>query len=200
MDTEPPAVDGRELAARALLAGAGCTQEGVAVLLNTSRRSMGRLLAADVTAAIHDVDARTTARTCLEGADSTTEERDAAEAWLLQAERDERPAERVRPETEHARTRPASGHAPGAGSSSAKPPAKQPAAKPQSCAGAPPRASLAQLEALTREQQRIERRSLILPCALTPLDPVPLREALADLVTEIAESARVIGMLLRPVG
>jgi hypothetical protein len=33
---------------------------------------------------------------------------------------------------------------------------------------------------------------------VTTLDPAPLREALADLVTEIAESARVIGLLLRP--
>ena len=42
--------------------------------------------------------------------------------------------------------------------------------------------------------------ALILGCALTTLDPVPICEALADLVTEIAESARVIGMLLRPAG
>jgi hypothetical protein len=53
---------------------------------------------------------------------------------------------------------------------------------------------------LTREQQRLARRSLLLGCAVTTLDPAPLREALADLVTEIAESARVIGMLLRPAG
>ena len=57
-----------------------------------------------------------------------------------------------------------------------------------------------QVEALTREQQRLARRSPILGCAVTTLDPAPLREALADLVTEIAESARVIGMLLRPAG
>jgi hypothetical protein len=60
--------------------------------------------------------------------------------------------------------------------------------------------ALEQVEALTREQQRIERRTLILGCAVTTLDPAPLREALADLVTEIAESARVIGRLLRPAG
>ena len=53
---------------------------------------------------------------------------------------------------------------------------------------------------MTREQQRLARRSLLLGCAVTTLDPAPLREALADLVTEIAESARVIGMLLRPAG
>ena len=53
---------------------------------------------------------------------------------------------------------------------------------------------------MTREQHRLERRSLILACAVTTLDSAPMREALADLVTEIAESVRVIGTLLRPVG
>jgi hypothetical protein len=59
---------------------------------------------------------------------------------------------------------------------------------------------LEQVEALTRQQQRIERRSLILGCAVTTLEPAPMRDALADLLAEITEAARAIGMLLRPAG
>jgi hypothetical protein len=35
---------------------------------------------------------------------------------------------------------------------------------------------------------------------LTTLDPAPMRDALVELVAEIAESARVIGRLLQPAG
>src|SRR5262245_66542640 len=44
----------RDLAARALLAGAACTQERVATLLDTSRRSVGRTADADVLAGLQD--------------------------------------------------------------------------------------------------------------------------------------------------
>ena len=49
------ATHGRELAVRALLA-AGCLQQRVAELLHTSRRSVGRMVEADVTAALRDAD------------------------------------------------------------------------------------------------------------------------------------------------
>src|SRR5262245_43438387 len=46
-----PSATGRDLAARALLAGAHCTQERVAELLETSRRSIARTIDADLRAA-----------------------------------------------------------------------------------------------------------------------------------------------------
>jgi hypothetical protein len=199
---DTPAVDGRELAARALRAGAGCTQARVGELLGVSRRTVGRTADLDVSVALGDAQALTAARACLERADATTEERDAAEAWLLQAERDERPSEEALPEAGSARTRAPSVHEGRAGNGSGKTRAKRPAARPAPCAAGPPRASLplVQVEALTREQQRIERRTLVLGSALTTLDPAPMRDALVELVAEIAESARVIGRLLQPAG
>jgi hypothetical protein len=60
-----------------------------------------------------------------------------------------------------------------------------------------PACPLEQVQTLTQQQQRIERRNLILGCALTTLDPAPLREALADLVAGITEAARTIGRLVQ---
>src|SRR5262249_12903683 len=50
-DSMQPAT-GRDLAARALVAGAGCTQQRAAELLETSRRSVGRAVDTDVVAAL----------------------------------------------------------------------------------------------------------------------------------------------------
>jgi hypothetical protein len=57
--------------------------------------------------------------------------------------------------------------------------------------------ALTQVQALTEQQQRIERRSLILGCAVATVDPVPLREALAELLADITEAARTIGRLVQ---
>ena len=95
------ATAGRELAARALLAG-GCLQTRVAELLHTSRRSVGRMVEADVTAALRDADVVDQARTCLADTairGSTAEEREAADAWLVHALRDERHVERFHQRT-----------------------------------------------------------------------------------------------------
>lgn len=96
-------------------------------------------------------------------------------------------------DTTHARTRPASVHPQRSG----KTRAKRPAAKSAARAVGAPRASLAleHVEALIREQQRIERRGLILGCGLNALDPAPLREALAELLEDIRAAARAIGTL-----
>src|SRR5262245_53441808 len=55
----------RDLAARALLAGADCTEERVATLLDTSRRSLGRTADANVLAALQDATVVAQARTLL---------------------------------------------------------------------------------------------------------------------------------------
>jgi hypothetical protein len=201
-----PLAPAQALAARAFLAGAGCTQARVGVLLDTNRRRIGRLVATERTTAVQEAAVLAQARACLTASEtrgSTMAEREAAEAWLLQAERDGRPTEPASAATMgKPRTRPASKPARRAATGTPKTRAQRPAAMPAPPTAVPRRASLAleQVEALTREQQRLARRSLILGCAVTTLDPAPLREALADLVTEIAESARVIGMLLRPAG
>jgi hypothetical protein len=57
----------------------------------------------------------------------------------------------------------------------------------------PPGLALTQVH---EQQQRIERRSLILGCAVATVDPVPLREALAELLADITEAARTIGRLV----
>ena len=85
------ATRGRELAARALLAG-HCPQQRVAELLHTSRRSVGRMAEADLTTALRDPQVLEGARTCLAetvGRGSTAAEREAAGAWLEDAACDE---------------------------------------------------------------------------------------------------------------
>ena len=123
MTPEPASVDPmatvQALAARALLAGAGCTHARVGVLLDTSRRRIGRLVATDLTKALHEAAVLAQARGCLTASatrGSTSEERNAAEAWLLQAERDGRPAAPASAATTATpRTRPSAGPAHGAG-------------------------------------------------------------------------------------
>ena len=88
-DTPPPSPDamtpGRELAVRALLAGADCLQQRVSDLLGVSRRTIGRMADADLSAMLRDPQALEGARTCLADTasrGSTAEEREAAVAWL----------------------------------------------------------------------------------------------------------------------
>ena len=67
--------------------GGGCLQQRIAELLHTSRRSVGRMVEADVTAALRDVDVPEQARTCLAetaSRGSTSDEREAAErGWSM---------------------------------------------------------------------------------------------------------------------
>jgi hypothetical protein len=96
-DTPPPAPDamtpGRELAVRALLAGADCLQQRVSDLLGVSRRTIGQMADADLSAALRDPQALEGARTCVADTasrGSTAEEREVALAWLQEAARSER--------------------------------------------------------------------------------------------------------------
>jgi hypothetical protein len=79
---------------------------------------------------------------------------------------------------------------------SSRPPAKMRSAGGPATNGAHAGLAREQLEAVSQQQRRIERRSLILDCALKTLDPPPMREALADLVADISEAARAIGMIV----
>jgi hypothetical protein len=49
---------------------------------------------------------------------------------------------------------------------------------------------------LTAQQQRIERRTLVLGCAVATVDAAPLRDALTDLLADITEAARTIGRIV----
>jgi hypothetical protein len=53
-DRMPVSGAGRDLPARALVAGASCTQQRVSDLLETSRRSVGRAVETDLAAALLD--------------------------------------------------------------------------------------------------------------------------------------------------
>ena len=90
-DPSRPSPSGRDLVARALLAGAGCAPQRVSELLGVSRRTLGRMADADLTAARHEAPLVDQARTWLVDSASrgscTAEERDAAIAWLRDAER-----------------------------------------------------------------------------------------------------------------
>jgi hypothetical protein len=180
----------RELAARALLAGADCTQERVAALLDTSRRSVGRTANADVLAALQDATVVAEARTLLVGSasyGSTAEEREAADAWLTRVLRDECQVEQGH--RRRHRHRKAVVMKPTDASKNGR---HRPA----------PRWSPTTLAALQREQRRIRHRAALLEYVLT--DEVrqgverTLSEALSDHVAAISEAARTIGTILRP--
>src|SRR5262245_2262641 len=139
----------RDLAARALLAGADCTQERIAALLDTSRRTVGRTADADYAAALQNATVVAEARTLLADSasrGSTVEEREAAEAWLTRVVRDEHQVEHV----QHRRRR------------RRKVAAMKPAGRPKNgrrhsesdAAWSP-----TTLEALERQQQRILHRT-----------------------------------------
>jgi hypothetical protein len=84
----PVSGPGRDLAARALVAGAACTQQRVSELLETSRRSVGRAVDSDLMAVPQNSSVVAKARTVLSESarrGSTPEERQAAEAWLMEA-------------------------------------------------------------------------------------------------------------------
>ena len=65
--TSPPlvATPGRELAARALQAGPDCSQQRIGDLLGVSRRTIGRMVDADLSTALRDPQVLEVARTCL---------------------------------------------------------------------------------------------------------------------------------------
>jgi hypothetical protein len=225
MPTVTPAVDGRELAARAFVAAA-CTQARIATLLGVSRRTVGRSAELDVAAALGKADTLTQARACLaESAErgSTAQERDAALEWLDHALGEQPVREWPRqPAQLEARDAPHSvdasrevsgqpsaacdvaglrsnavGHVRTRVSKNGRSATVSPTRHTRSPSPPAPGFALERVEALTREQQRIERRSLILGCVVTTLDAAPLREALADLVADIAEAARTIGRLVQ---
>jgi hypothetical protein len=87
-----PVATSRDLATRALQAGANCSQQRVSDLLAVSRRTLSRTVDPDVVAALHDADVVKQARTYLADTasrGSTAEEREAAAAWLVDARRDD---------------------------------------------------------------------------------------------------------------
>ena len=197
-----PSTSGRDLAARALLAGAGCAPPRVSELLGVSRRTLGRMVAADLTAALHEAPLVEQARTWL--VDSarrgrcTAEERDAAIAWLRDAPHDAPPVARVRPQA--ASRRPAAATSPPRRGRTRH--GRLPRSRPSN--GGPPLSALAraQVDALTRQQQRILHRSALLTYVLAAEQqngqPLTLGDALAELLADITEAARTIGTLLQP--
>jgi hypothetical protein len=198
---EPPsliATPGRELAARALLAGPGMSQQRVSDLLGVSRRTIGRMAEADCTTALRDPQVLEGARTCLAETarrGSTAEERAAAGAWLEAAARDDHQVARApaarRPAVPRSKAvpRPSRNGTPRNGSVTATAPHA-----PQ----APP--PLIQVEALRRQQQRILHRSALIAYVLTADQrsggPLTMGDALAELLADITEAAHTIGTLL----
>jgi hypothetical protein len=213
LDTDPclttsvaAATRGRELAVRALLA-AGCVQQRVAELLDTSRRSVGRMVEADVTAALRDADVVAQARTCLADTasrGSTDEEREAAEAWLVHALRDDQQVAQfhqrisVRRPAATARVAIRAGTRHGGGT------VKRPAATPAT--PGPPPAVFAhdQLDTLTRQQQRILHRSALIDYVLTAErqsgQTLTMGDALVELLADITEAACTIGTIPQTAG
>lgn len=214
-DPAPLAATGRELAARALVATA-CTQQRVSELLETSRRSVGRAGETDLVAALQDPTVVAEARTLLAASadrGSTRQERAAAETWLVQALRDERPNARLsRGPTAGRRTKTP---APKAGAKAAgrpkhgTPPASptpgrpqhpvrvrdEPAPSTRAAPGLP-------LDALERQQQRILHRTQVIDYVLVAEQrngaTLTLGDALAELLDDISDAARTIGTILHP--
>jgi hypothetical protein len=81
---------------------------------------------------------------------------------------------------------------------SSRPPAKMKSAGGPATNGAHAGLALEQVHALT-QQQRILHRSVVLDCALKAdaLDPPTMREAVADLLADITEAARAIGVIVQ---
>ena len=136
---------------------------------------------------------------------STAEEREAAAAWLVHAVRDEQQVEPFHQRTSD--VAPASGRHPNrkstaasceaAGSDTATHDAAQP--------GPPPAAfAREQLDALTRQQQRIVHRSALLAYVIAAETrsghALTLGDALAELLADITEAARTIGTILQKGG
>jgi hypothetical protein len=184
---------GRELAARALLAGPDGSQQRVSDLLGVSRRTIGRMAEADCTPALRDPQGLEAARTCLAetaSRGSTVEERAAATAWL-QAARDAHQVARGqasrRPAARRPRRRPAR-HV-----------ARENLSKPDIAAALRP-----QVDALRRQQQRIAHRTALIHYVLAAEkqsgQTLTVGDALAELLEDITEAAHTIGTILQAVG
>ena len=162
------------------------------------------MVEADITAALGDGDVVDQARTYLADTasrGSTTEEREIAEAWLVNAVRDDQHAERFHRRT--ASRRPVIKRN-GAGGS-VKRPAVIPVTHDASRPGTPPAAfACDQLDALTRQQRRILHRSALLAYVIAAENrgghALTLGDALAELLSDITEAAQTIGTILQQVG
>ena len=152
---------------RCSLAPTVCSSES-AICSGVSRRTIGRMADADCAATLRDPQALEGARTCLADTasrGSTAEEREAAVAWLQQAARNEHQVAGV----QALRRRPP-GPRPGAGR---RPVRHGTNGNGRATATTPPpcpasAASLPQVEALRRQQQRILHRSALIDYVLTP--------------------------------
>jgi hypothetical protein len=187
---------GRELAARALLARPDCSQHRVSDLLGVSRRTIGRMAEADLSAALRDPQVLEVARTCLEetaSRGSTAEEREAAVAWLEDAARDEHQVEQAQAARRPATRRPLPVHR------STRPGVRR---NGSATSTVTPPAPLTQVDALRRQQQRILHRSALIDYVLAAEkrggETLTMGDALAELLADITEAARTIGTLLPP--
>ena len=79
---------------------------------------------------------------------------------------------------------------------------KHPPARPTPHGPAPPHAALAleQVEELTRQQQRILHRPVLIDYVLAGGQALTMGEALADLLADIIDAARAIGTMLQQAG
>ena len=163
------ATPGRDLAARALLAGAG-TQQRVSDLLGVSRRTIGRMAEADFSTALRDPQVLEDARTCLEDTarrGSTAEERAAAVAWLQEAARDEHQVALKPAATTPPRASPVANPTPRVLPRRPRRPVAPRNGAATSTTDTPgPPAPLLQVDALRRQQQRILHRSALIDYVL----------------------------------
>ena len=203
------ATHGRELAVRALLAGPDCSQQRVSKLLGVSRRTIGRMVDTDLTTALRDPkvleQAERVAATASRG--RPAEEREAADAWLIHARRDEQQVEQFHQRTVSRRPRATVKAlvALPAGKRNVKRPSVTPATHVHSSPGPPPVVfTRYQLHALTRQQQRILHRSALVDYVIATEtrggQPLALGDALGELLADITEAARTIGTTLQQAG
>jgi hypothetical protein len=191
--TSPPPMDpipatGRDLAARALLAATGCTQQRVSDLLDTSRRSIGRATESDVVGALQNAAVVAEARTVLAHSatrGSTVEERQAAEAWLAQALQEDGAGEASPRRAPSAHRR----------KPIAKPAVPLKNGRPKSAPSIP------QIAALERQQQRILHRTQLVEYVLATEHrngvTLALADALIELLSDITEAARTSVTILQ---
>jgi hypothetical protein len=200
------------LALRALLGGT-CSQQRVAELFGTSRRTVGRLADGEYAPALRDPQALERARTCLEATaarGSTAAERTAAGTWLTAAARDAHHAEVTASRHVHPPERPVPKTAAARASRllrnvkvtaahvrrSSRPGARR-AAGPDDPPAPAPRIPV---EALRRQQQRILHHSAIVNYILLAEQrggaPQTPWAALGELISDITEAAQTIGTFL----
>lgn len=189
----PVSAPGRDLAARALLAG--CTQQRVSALLETSRRSVGRAAETDLAAALQDPAVVAEARTVLADSarrGSSAEERDAAETWLAEALREERAIESTSRRTTSGRAKKKSVPK-GVSTATQRPNNRTP----------PPAPPLAQLDVFECQQERIRHRTQVIAYVLTTEhrngSALTLGDALTELLADINDAVQTIGTILHPV-